>query len=357
MEQLLEQVAWLLAANHDVQQQSATSEVDDSFTFARSPLGSSVMAAGDVGSHSALQLFGLLCSLLKVCNSSYTPASTAQQPAAEGSTTTLGQQSSGSDVNTAAVLLVQIGVSAMVGTALGDHSSGSSNSSSNAGSSACITALPWLVLLGRCCRACAALMQHSHDRLKSDDAAFSIPSHDWAMHQQTIANTLQQLQSSLAGVMQWLAADSTVQQLTALGYQPHDMQQQLSPAADALPALSNDMQAADPFTDGHAAAVAALQAAQEQLLAAGRVLACFAIPHACNNPACANLAGPSEAQLVGGRSCIGAGCRTSRYCGRACQRAAWRRHKPVCKALAAVAAAAAAAAAAAPEAAVAAISS
>ena len=114
------------------------------------------------------------------------------------------------------------------------------------------------------------------------------------------------------------------------------MQQQLAAAADALPALVYDMQAADPFTDGHAAAVAVLV-----LQAAGRVLACFAIPHACNNPACGNLASPSEAQLVGGRSCICAGCHTARYCGIACQRAAWRQHKLVSKALAAAVAAAA----------------
>jgi hypothetical protein len=74
-----------------------------------------------------------------------------------------------------------------------------------------------------------------------------------------------------------------------------------------------------------------------------RVPVCFAISHVCNNPACSNVCGPSEALLVGSRSCVCAGCRTARYCGRACQRAAWRQHRPVCKALAAAAAAEAAA--------------
>jgi hypothetical protein len=161
------------------------------------------------------------------------------------------------------------------------------------------------------------------------------------MHQDTLITNLQQLQYSLRGTVQWLAADSTVQQLTALGYQPQDMREQLVSVAVAFIAVIRDLLIADPFTDGHGTAVAVLQAAQEQLQAAGRVLACFATPHACNNPACANLSGPSEAQLVGGRSCICAGCRTARYCGRVCQRAAWRQHKPVCNALAAAAAAAA----------------
>jgi hypothetical protein len=148
---------------------------------------------------------------------------------------------------------------------------------------------------------------------------------------------LQKLQPCLAEVVQWLAADSTMQQLITLGYQPQDMQQQLSPAAEALPHLITNLQAANPSADGVDAVVAFLQAAQLQLLAADRVLASFGIPHACNNPACSSLDGPSEAQLVGGRSCTCAGCLTARYCGRACQRATWRQHKPVCKVLAAAA--------------------
>jgi hypothetical protein len=163
---------------------------------------------------------------------------------------------------------------------------------------------------------------------------------------------LQQLQLSLAGVVQWLGAPGTVQQLTVLGYQPQELQQQLAVlcqgSAGALPALIRDLQFAEPVVDGSSAAPAeptapeVLKAAQEQLQAASRVLACFAIPHACNNPACSSMCGPSKAQLVGGRSCICAGCLTARYCGQACQRAAWRQHKPVCKALAAAAAAPAA---------------
>ena len=44
--------------------------------------------------------------------------------------------------------------------------------------------------------------------------------HQWEVQQETLATNMDELHSSLANVVQWLAADSTVQQLTALGYQP-----------------------------------------------------------------------------------------------------------------------------------------
>ena len=67
------------------------------------------------------------------------------------------------------------------------------------------------------------------------------------------------------------------------------------------------------------------------------MLSSVAVPHFCNNTSCANLTGPTDVQLVSGRSCICAGCRIARYCGRARQRQAWPQHKAVCKALAAAA--------------------
>jgi hypothetical protein len=110
-----------------------------------------------------------------------------------------------------------------------------------------------------------------------------------------LAKNLQQVQSSFEGVAQWLAAAGTVQQLADMGYQQAaNLQQQLAEAAEALQPLRPQLmqlRAAD--------ASAALLAAQEQLQTAGAALACFAIPQACNNPACSNVCGPSEAQLVG----------------------------------------------------------
>jgi hypothetical protein len=79
----------------------------------------------------------------------------------------------------------------------------------------------------------------------------------------------------------------------------------------------------------------ALTALVQALQAAGQGLGCLATPACCNNPACSSLVGATELQQVLGRGCICAGCSTARYCDRACQRAHWKRHKPVCKALAA----------------------
>jgi uroporphyrinogen-III synthase len=82
----------------------------------------------------------------------------------------------------------------------------------------------------------------------------------------------------------------------------------------------------------------------QQLRETGVLLSSIAVPHFCNNPDCHNLAGPSDTQLVSGRSCMCAGCVTARYCCRSCQKQHWKQHKPVCKALAAAAAGAATAA-------------
>jgi hypothetical protein len=150
--------------------------------------------------------------------------------------------------------------------------------------------------------------------------------------------------AGLAGVVDWLEAADTLQHLTVLGYQPdkpQDMEQQLSAAGDALHELQEELNTFQAAARGIDAVPAVLIDIQQQLLAAGRVLARFAIPQFCNNPACISMCGPSEEQLVRGHSCICAGCHTAR-CGRVCQRAAWRQHKPVCKALAAATAAAAA---------------
>ena len=83
----------------------------------------------------------------------------------------------------------------------------------------------------------------------------------------------------------------------------------------------------------------------QQLAALGEALR--SVPHkqCCNNPACRNLLGPSELQLVKGRSNTCSVCRSARYCSDVCMKQHWKQHRLVCKALAATAAAAAAAAA------------
>jgi hypothetical protein len=68
----------------------------------------------------------------------------------------------------------------------------------------------------------------------------------------------------------------------------------------------------------------------------GRALSTVATPLLCNNPSCSNLDGASEVGLVSkGKSKICAGCCTSRYCSRECQKVHWKLHKHVCRQLAA----------------------
>ena len=192
-----------------------------------------------------------------------------------------------------------------------------------------VTCLPGQ-LLGRCCCTCAVLVQRWLD---GDGSSARYPSRH-------LVKNLSLVTAGLTGVADWLEAADTLQHLTVLGYQQQDMEQQLSAAGEALHELQEALDILQAADRGIDAVPAVLRDIQQHLLAAGRVLARFAIPQFCNNPGCVNLRGPSEEQLVRGHSCICAGCRTARYCGRVCQRAAWRQHKPVCKALAAAAAAA-----------------
>jgi NAD(P)H-hydrate repair Nnr-like enzyme with NAD(P)H-hydrate dehydratase domain len=67
--------------------------------------------------------------------------------------------------------------------------------------------------------------------------------------------------------------------------------------------------------------------------AVGRACNVFAVPHCCNNPGCSNVAGAGELVLVTCKSCICCGCQVAGYCGRVCQKAHWKQHKPVCKML------------------------
>jgi hypothetical protein len=105
----------------------------------------------------------------------------------------------------------------------------------------------------------------------------------------------------------------------------------------------------DDNTDGPVGSQQAIERLTASLQQLGQVLTGFLVPFCCNNPDCRIATGPTEQSLVGRRSSICSACLTARYCGRDCQRVHWKRHKPVCKALAAHSAAAAAAAAASPE--------
>jgi hypothetical protein len=123
-----------------------------------------------------------------------------------------------------------------------------------------------------------------------------------------------------------IEAPAALAQLQAAGCSPQQLQHQLQALLFAAQGTQQGLTGAS------------LAALVQQLQAVGAMLCSIAVLHFCNNPACGNMSGPTEVQLVSGRSCICAGCRIARYCGRDCQRAALKQHKPVCKTLAVVAA-------------------
>jgi len=220
--------------------------------------------------------------------------------------------------------------------------------------------LPWVVLFGRCCSIWAkqllqgALGQHPQGPKSlhlfylpyttileiftrrvgpmTPELLLTLQMHsvfglDPTIGDQTVAV------SCLKSVRAWLCLPSTVQQLTAAGYDMVLLQSQMAAAVEAALVVQQVA----------AAAPGALHPAVAQLVqglhALGESLSAFAISSACNNPACSNITAASEAQLVKGRSRTCAGCRKARYCCKACQTQHWKLHKPVCKALAAAGAA------------------
>jgi hypothetical protein len=208
----------------------------------------------------------------------------------------------------------------------------------SSGNAAAVAMLPSVVILGRCFLQWGEQMQAEAILLQKQQQPRS------GQQQQHERNTplakVVYLEEedilkidfvTLAPVLQqWLASSSTREQLTAAGYMLLPAQQQLE---ELLPTCQI-LQDTSPDT-------AALLAAAQQLQSIGIALCSFAVPCMCNNYlGCTNMAGLSELASVSGRSCICAGCRVARYCGRACQRAAWKQHKSVCAALSAAAAAA-----------------
>lgn len=136
---------------------------DSSILLTSGPLVARIAAAGDVSSPDALQLFGLVCSWLKLYTASGGDTSIAasrmlahvlavDSSAAMDSSTihTMDQQT----ISTAVLAAVSSLVKAAIG---GGDSSGmySGSSSSTGGSKACKAVLPWLVLIGRSCSAWA----------------------------------------------------------------------------------------------------------------------------------------------------------------------------------------------------------
>jgi uncharacterized membrane protein YgcG len=246
----------------------------------------------------------------------------------------------------AAVGLLKVAEAAGAESAAAEQQSQSSIAAAAAVQQPAASCLPSLVIFGRCLLQWAGqLQQQAPELLSLGSGELS-----WDQHNSTLmytegaarvcipvlrqgsAITPGECLESLAGtVSEWVGSidPPALQQLTAAGCSPQQLQQQLAALLSAQQGLRQGL------TD------VSLAALVQQLQVTGAMLSSIAVPQFCNNTACANLSGPTEVRLVSGRSCVCAGCHTARYCGIACQRAAWKQHKPVCKALAAASATAA----------------
>jgi hypothetical protein len=182
--------------------------------------------------------------------------------------------------------------------------------------------VPWLVSLGRCCVAYTQVLQQSQAQ----------PAAVWGLAAQSSQQNMEfavQALLEVAGVLPaWLQSDSVSARLATAGYSIQQVTE----------LLQLTEQAGQNAPQAGAAAAASFQLLQQLGLALSNLPA----GTACNNPRCTTLAGLSEQQLVVGRARLCAGCRVARYCCRACQVAAWKQHKPACKAMASACAAKAA---------------
>lgn len=129
-----------------------------------------------------------------------------------------------------------------------------------------------------------------------------------------------ELQVSIPYLQKWLGDARVSAQLADAGYSLQQLQHLQEQLEGVLAACST---AADCHDSGP------LTALVEKLQAVGEGVGVLAVGVMCNNPACCNISGPTERELVSGRSCKCSGCCIARYCGKSCQRVHWKQHKPV----------------------------
>ena len=244
----------------------------------------------------------------------------------------------------AAAAVLSVAAAAAEQQQLGGQTAAEGTAECSTGYAAAVDMLASVVIAGRCCvlksgefqsKRHSELQQRQHQQHESGSSIAEQQHHQQQQSQQRDSDLPQLVMAGVAdpdlivllsAVQQWLAAGSTCDQLAVAGYSPLPMLKQLEQLLALLQVLK------DSPSD-----TAAVLAAAGQLQSIGLALCSFAVPCMCNNPGCMSMAGVSDLAAVSGRSCICAGCRVARYCGRACQRAAWKQHKHVCGALSAAA--------------------
>jgi hypothetical protein len=293
----------------------------------------------------------------------------------ELSSTPAGPQKPAADVTAAP--------SASALTAASDAPSASSSTAAVNNVNNAAELLPWLVLFGRCCSIWAEQLLQGAARQHPQGPTSMYMLH---LNYSTLLDVFTQRRCPMSGALlllldtlaaqedpskggspsgrsvpvlcldsckAWLSDPSTSAQLAAAGYDMQLLTSKLDAALQAADAVQDpgtglcellqmpsvaELEELVPqaaATAGHIVSAEAVMQLVEQLRAFGAALSTLAISSACNNPACSNVSGPSEAGLVKGSSSTCGGCRTARYCCRACQTQHWKLHKPVCKALAA----------------------
>lgn len=218
---------------------------------------------------------------------------------------------------------------------------------STASDSTASSALPWLFLFGGCCCclcwASTALGAAGTGSSSSSDVVFlqeSARDQLWCVVQE-MNDPLVYLARALAGFGGTVHAPrppgptsgAAAGKFSAWGYDIAALMQLVAAVQGAAADANQQVEG-----EGVVSVDQVTQVAQG-LQGLGVSLTCFAHPHACNNPSCCNVSGPSEMQLVSRRSSLCSACRTARYCGRVCQKAHYKQHKPVCEKLVAAAAA------------------
>ena len=195
-----------------------------------------------------------------------------------------------------------------------------------------VDCLPSLVISGRLCLTGAQQLHQQTPMLLQMRVVSAVRVLQQDETQQLVSQLqqLQHMKSMAATVSFWVVGVTSSLASAALAAAASGDLQQFRQQLEALSAAQQAVR--DGVSD------ASLTALVQQLQATGLMLSSVAVPHFCNNAGCVNINGPTDVQLVSGRSCMCAGCCTARYCGRGCQWQAWPKHKPVCKALAAAAA-------------------
>jgi hypothetical protein len=217
--------------------------------------------------------------------------------------------------------------------------------------------LPWLALLGRCCLANAEAItvaggedEAAVDRLIGKSSQ-RLPGVTSAVD--AIASMLLPLTPTTHGHVfggGHAAARVLLPRLASLGVDVAALRQHAADARDAAATAHSMMVSA-----GSNVMVRGLSLGQRPLRrllkvlqpgsklpaaleALGAALGAAPCRASCNAPRCASLASSTEQQLVKGTGKVCSACHTVRYCCKPCQRAHWRSHKPVCRALQAEAA-------------------